>query len=61
MTSLTIRSDNGSQMSCNEFKEYVNPLNLTHEFTPIRCPNKNAYIESFFSIFETEFLQVRYF
>lgn len=58
---LIIRSDNGSQMSSNLFKESVDLLELTHEFTPIRCPDKNAYIESFFSIFETEFLQVRYF
>ena len=58
---LIIRSDNGPQMSSNAFKEYVEYLDLTHEFTPIRCPNKNAFIESFFSIFEIEFLQVRYF
>jgi putative transposase len=58
---LIIRSDNGPQMSSNAFRAYVNSLDLAHEFTPIRCPNKNAYIESFFSIFEIEFLQVRYF
>lgn len=58
---LIIRSDNGPQMSSNAFKTYVDSLDLAHEFTPIRCPNKNAYIESFFSIFEIEFLQVRYF
>ncbi|GAB4416691.1 MAG: IS3 family transposase [Bacteriovoracaceae bacterium] len=58
---LVIRSDNGPQMSSNQFKAYVDAMDITHEFTPIRCPNKNAYIESFFSIFETEFLQVRYF
>ena len=58
---LIIRSDNGPQMSSNAFKDYVSLLEITHEFTPIRCPNKNAFIESFFSIFETEFLQVRYF
>mgnify|MGYP000005426474 CR=1 FL=1 len=61
MSTLVIRSDNGPQMSSNAFKEYVDSLELTHEFTPIRCPNKNAYVESFFSIFDTEFLQVRYF
>ncbi len=61
LSTLIIRSDNGPQMSSNAFKEYVDNINLTHEFTPIRCPNKNAYVESFFSIFDTEFLQVRYF
>lgn len=61
LNTLIIRSDNGPQMSSIGFKEYVDSMNLTHEFTPIRCPNKNAYVESFFSIFDTEFLQVRYF
>lgn len=58
---LIIRSDNGPQMSSKAFKAFVENLDVTHEFTPIRCPDKNAYVESFFSIFETEFLQVRYF
>ena len=34
---------------------------MTHEFTTVRCPDKNAFMESFFSIFEMELLQVRYF
>lgn len=58
---LVIRSDNGPQMSSHHFKAYVDSLELSHEFTPIRCPDKNAFVESFFSIFEIEFLQVRYF
>ncbi len=58
---LIIRSDNGPQMSSHQFKAYVGSLEMTHEFTPIRCPDKNAFVESFFSIFEIEFLQVRYF
>ncbi len=58
---LVIRSDNGPQMSSWHFKAYVDSLDLQHEFIPIRCPDKNAFVESFFSIFETEFLQVRFF
>lgn len=58
---LIIRSDNGPQMSSNHFKAYIGSLDVEHEFTPIRCPDKNAFVESFFSIFEIEFLQVRYF
>lgn len=58
---LVIRSDNGPQMSSWHFKAYVDSLDLQHEFIPIRCPDKNAFVESFFSIFEIEFLQVRYF
>lgn len=58
---LSIRSDNGPQMTSNQFYEYVKGLGLEHEFIPVRIPNKNAFIESFFSIVETQFLQVRYF
>lgn len=60
-TELIIRSDNGSQMTCNAFRKKVEELGLAHEYIPPATPNKNAYIESFFSIYEIEFLQVRYF
>lgn len=58
---LTIRSDNGPQMTSHELNNYVIQIGLEHEFIPPRTPNKNAFIESFFSIYETQFLQVRYF
>ena len=58
---LTLRSDNGPQMTSNQLFQYVQSIGLEHEFIPPRCPNKNAFIESFFSIYETQFLQVRYF
>jgi putative transposase len=58
---LVVRSDNGPQMTSHQFRKYVEDLGVDHEFTPLSCPNKNSYIESFFSIFETQFLQVRYF
>jgi putative transposase len=60
---LTIRSDNGTQMTSNVFTEYMSTLamNVDHEFIPPSTPNKNAHIESFNSIFEIEFLQTRYF
>ena len=60
-TNLTLRSDNGSQMTCKAFREKVEALSLNHEYIPPATPNKNAYIESFFSVYEIEFLQVRYF
>ena len=43
------------------FLAFVDSLELSHDFTQIRCPDKNAFVESFFSIFEIDFLQVRYF
>ena len=48
-------------MTSNMFYKYINDIGLEHEFIPVKCPNKNAFIESFFSIFETQFLQVWYF
>lgn len=60
---LVIRSDNGPQMTSREFSKWLAKLEtkLHHEFIPVQTPNKNAHIESFFSILELEFLQVRYF
>lgn len=60
---LQIRSDNGPQMSSNRFHFYLKKLErkLTHEFIPPRTPNRNAYIESFFSIFEKTVIEIRYF
>jgi putative transposase len=60
---LVIRSDNGPQMTANEVSRWLASLEekLSHEFIPIRTPNKNAHIESFFSILELEFLSMTYF
>ena len=60
---LKIRSDNGPQMSSNEFYFYLKRLEqkLDHEFIPLRTPDRNAFIESFFSILEIELLQHCYF
>jgi len=60
---LKIRSDNGPQMSSNRFHFYLKRLEqkLKHEFIPPRTPNRNAYIEAFFSIFEATVIQVQYF
>jgi putative transposase len=60
---LVIRSDNGPQMTANEVSRWLSQLEekLAHEFIPIRTPNKNAHIESFFSILKLEFLLVTYF
>ena len=59
--SLTIRSDNGPQMTSNMFREYIETLELEHEFIPPGEYNKNAHVESFNSIIESDLLQVRYF
>lgn len=61
---LTIRSDHGTQMKSLAFSKYLSSkesIDIDHEFIPPSTPNKNAHIESFNSIFEMEFLQVRFF
>jgi len=60
---LVIHSDNGPQMTANEVSRWLAQLKekLSHEFIPVRMLNKNAHIESFFSILELEFLMVTYF
>lgn len=60
---LQIRSDNGPQMSSNRFHFYLKRLEqkLSHEFIPPRTPDRNAFIESFFSIFEKTVIEIRYF
>jgi len=57
---LTIRSDNGPQMRATSFAQALVQLPATHEFIPLRTPNKNAHIESFFSIYDLH-LQQQYF
>ncbi len=60
---LTIRSDNGPQMSSKCFHEELKKIEekLSHEFIPPATPNKNAHVESFFSIVERELLSDRYY
>ncbi len=60
---LVIRSDNGPQMTTKEVRVCLASLEekLMHDFIPVRTPNKNAHIESFFSLLELEFLRVTYF
>lgn len=48
-------------MTSRQFCKHINDIGLEHEFIPVRTPSKNAFIESFYSIYETQFLQVRYF
>ena len=61
---LVIRSDNGPQMTSKMFYNYL--LNevqhkVEHEFIPCATPNKDAHVESFYSILESEFIPLYYF
>lgn len=57
---LVIRSDNGPQMRSNLFEQHLRDLPAEHEFIPPKNPNKNAHVESFFSIYDLH-LQEQYF
>lgn len=57
---LVIRSDNGPQTRSKLLEEHLTSLPAEHEFIPLRNPNKNAHIESFFSIYDLH-LQEQYF
>jgi putative transposase len=61
--SLVIRMDNGSQMTSNAMFNYAtqNSEKIIHELIPVQTPNKDAHIESFYSILETECFQVNIF
>ena len=58
---LIIRSDNGPQMTSIMFEKFVADNSIDHEFIPPGDCNKNAHVESFNGILDTEFFQVRYF
>lgn len=63
-TELVIRSDNGSQMTSKQFYRYLSQEithRVQHEFIPCATPNKNAHVESFYSIVEAEFIYPNYF
>ncbi|GIP61442.1 MULTISPECIES: IS3 family transposase [Paenibacillus] len=52
-----IRSDNGPQFISHRFAEACEQFGIVHERIPPKTPNKNAHIESFHSILESECYQ----
>lgn len=51
---LVIRSDNGPQFISHAFETACERFKVTHERIPPKTPNKNAHIESFHAIVESE-------
>ena len=49
-------------MTSNLFKNYLKDLEwlISPEFIPCATPNKDAHVEAFYSIIETEFLRAHY-
>lgn len=60
---VVIRMDNGPQMTSNIMFKFANEKSdkLIHELIPLQTPNKDAHIESFYSILETECFQTHVF
>ncbi|WP_165280014.1 IS3 family transposase [Paenibacillus protaetiae] len=52
-----IRTDNGPQFISHVFEDVCVVHDVTHERIPPKTPNKNAHIESFHSLLESECLQ----
>lgn len=42
LSELVLRSDNGPQMTSNQFYEYINDIGLEHEFLLVRTLNRYA-------------------
>jgi transposase InsO family protein len=47
---ITIRSDNGSQFIANKVAEYLDGIDVRHEFTHVATPQENGHVECFHSI-----------
>lgn len=62
-SNLVIRMDNGPQMTSNAMFKFAQARDqqLVHELIPVMTPNKDAHIESFYSIVEIEFFQTHIF
>lgn len=54
---IILRTDRGPQFIANALQEHLSFIGISHELTRPYTPQQNAFIESFFSIFEREFLQ----
>lgn len=48
MTLPKTRTDSDPQFISNQFEEAIEELSLIHERIPVKTPNMNAYIESFY-------------
>lgn len=55
--SVSLRTDNGCQFIATVLRDYLSKKGIEHEFTHLATPEENAYIESFHSILEKEFVQ----
>jgi len=56
-----IRSDNGPQFRSTIFNYTCEQLGMHHEMIPVKTPNKNAHIESFHNLLQSDCLGINVF
>jgi len=56
-SSITLRTDNGSQFIAHGLQKYLTTQGITHEFTHVATPEENAYAESLFSCVDRDVIQ----
>lgn len=52
--SVVIRSDNGSQFTASNVREYLGIIGVDQEFTHVATPEENAHIEAYHGILKKE-------
>lgn len=58
---LSIRSDNGSQLTSRRYEEYIRALNISHDRAHANAPEEDGHVESYFGHFKEDYLYVREF
>ena len=58
---ITVRTDNGSQFIAHALRDYLQDVQVDHEFTHVATPEENCFIEAYHSIIQKELLQPRQF
>ena len=53
---LTIRSDNGSQLTSRKYEDHLRTLGIDHGTIHSNTPEENAHIESYFGHFKEDYI-----
>ena len=61
MTSLRIRSDNGSQLTSSGYEKHLRKLGIKHETIHAHTPEEDGHIESYFWRFKDDYIYTREF
>lgn len=61
ISDLSIRSDNGSQLTSRRYEEYLRTLEIRHGTIHANTPEEDGHVESYFGHFKEDYLNVREF